>query len=196
MTSHPRLGRFNCLGNLICLGLALSGCSDTQYPTSENFTSYKYLSTETLDPFESHREKYKPEELRSIKKFDSVRSCLVKSEHAKPKPDIGLINWKRLRSLSAAEVCIWRALSSFDNMAQKLEWLTFHDFEISAPLKPAHTGLPYWKEETFIMFAARDLKKTDPLLKTKGLKPYSESISLRFDGDGKLLAVNFMTSVK
>lgn len=85
---------------------------------------YKVLSDQSTHPFlyggagQQFRD--------AIRKWPTVKSCLVWSERGKTQPDLRLIDWNQFSDTKDAEVCIWRIMSSLNNAAAAHEWMNFH----------------------------------------------------------------------
>lgn len=86
---------------------------------------YQSLTDESSYPFLSVNFKRNHED--AIRRFTTVRDCLVISEAQKDVPDLRLIDWDAISDLEEADVCVWRIFSSLGSPDLALEWLKFHN---------------------------------------------------------------------
>lgn len=72
----------------------------------------------------------------SMKRFPTVKDCLVRSERSKEVPDLRLIDWHLFWRQHDPTVCIWRIFSSLGTPEAAANWLKFHGFKLSENLDP------------------------------------------------------------
>lgn len=114
---------------------------------SGEFIPYDHLANQETDPFlflgqvvdEEHPQwsRYK----RVLKKYPDVRDCLLKSEQQKERPNLSLIDWGRVGTSHAAEVCVFRIARSLSDVERLLSWLDMHRF--------SHQGINRYASDTF-----------------------------------------------
>lgn len=67
---------------------------------------------------------------RAIKRFPDTRSCLKKETQTSEAPNLFLIDWKKVGTGRAFEVCAFRIFRSIDSLEGIESWLRFHDFQV------------------------------------------------------------------
>lgn len=171
------------------------------------------LSDERTHPFLYGARPLKQEWLTAVSKWPSVRSCLVKSERSKPKPDLRLMNWDAFRVSADAEVCLWRILSSLQDPELAVEWVKFHGM-ITKGLetrkkwvrpKAYNVYPPSVAEDetrrqidTKVVQGVRNLSETRALFPSRGILSigpniisYAESLHLEWTAEGELMRVHW-----
>jgi len=94
------------------------------------FQGYEYLSSEDRDPYLVFgKPPLRRESKRAANKWPDARSCLIRSERLKERPDLGQIDWRRMLSKSDAEVCIFRIFSSLGKADVSSKWLDYQGFQ-------------------------------------------------------------------
>ena len=84
---------------------------------------YKSLSNEETDPLLG---KYKNYDQDAILKYTDVRDCLIESEAQSDDPDLRLIDWHKVTTVSEFRICLHSIFSSLNDPVPVLEWLAFH----------------------------------------------------------------------
>ncbi|HUS54477.1 MAG TPA: hypothetical protein VMY41_10795 [Thermohalobaculum sp.] len=67
----------------------------------------------------------------AIRRFRDVRSCLTTEEREKSQPDLRQIEWGAIDNVKEMEVCVFRVISSFDDIETIKTWLRHHDFNVA-----------------------------------------------------------------
>ncbi len=109
---------------------------EVSYPFQQSYPA-QYNYSPSLDAKRDHNP--------PIRKFPDVRACLIKSEQKKETPDLRLINWDKIRTVTDADVCTWRIFSSLGAPERAREWLKFHNAHLSS--RPAIIVAGKWGRE-------------------------------------------------
>lgn len=132
-------------------GSDLTKCRENKTCTIE----YDYLSEQESDPFlfagivmDADQPRWS-QFRRSLRKFPSVRDCLVAEEQEKQKPNLLLIDWDRVGTGGSARVCIFRIARSLNDVERIHKWLAFHEFRVNPKIRlvgdsyvPQHPKVP------------------------------------------------------
>jgi len=102
--------------------------SDLNPEQRKDFMSYERLTDEINSPFQ--RGVSDRDYTAALVKFPDTKSCLVKEEQNKARPDLRFIDWDKIRNVEDADVCVWRIFSSLNSSARANQWLVFHNAHI------------------------------------------------------------------
>ncbi len=84
---------------------------------------YDHLSSEIEEPYISFgTPPVRDEELYAVKQFPDVRSCLVRAEQSKDRPDLRQIDWSRMNTKFDIKVCMFRIFSSYQTPIRVKQW--------------------------------------------------------------------------
>ena len=85
--------------------------------------AYDHLSSEKEEPYISFgTPPVRDEELYAVKQFPDVRSCLVRAEQSKDRPDLRQIDWSRMNTKFDIKVCMFRIFSSYQTPIRVKQW--------------------------------------------------------------------------
>ena len=107
-----------------------------------------HLSDQAQDPFLFHGKPVDPSHPQwrryrpVLNDFPSVRDCLLPEEAVEASPDLGLVDWKRVGTGTAAEVCVFRVARSLDDPGAIFDWLSAQGFRFKRQLIP-YKGVDY-----------------------------------------------------
>jgi len=84
---------------------------------------YDHLSSEKAEPYISFgKPPVRDEEVHAVKRFPDVRSCLIRVEQSKNRPDLRQIDWSRMNTKSDIQVCMFRIFSSYQTPMKAKQW--------------------------------------------------------------------------
>jgi len=85
---------------------------------------YNHLSSEKTEPYLiSEKSPNLSVDRRAAKNWPDVRSCLVRSERQKDKPDLRKFNWGKMRKDADIRVCLFRISASLGTPEKTKQWL-------------------------------------------------------------------------
>ncbi|MCW3783893.1 hypothetical protein [Defluviimonas salinarum] len=138
-----------------------------------------------------------------IAKYRSVRDCLPPEAGAADPPRVLAFDWSAPDSLHAMNVCLFRIVASLKDYDEVRNWFAAYGFRVS---KVGHvwadTDDPYFKDRPLWIMSA-----SMPAGKFYALRPnwlhatfgvstaYSASISVQWDGSGRLVVTDFVMNV-
>ena len=67
---------------------------------------------------------------RAIRRFPDTRSCLQKETQTSEAPNLLLIDWNKVGTGRAFEVCAFRIFRSIDSKEETTSWMRFHGFRV------------------------------------------------------------------
>ncbi len=157
-----------------------------------NISGYVQLSSEETHPF-LFLGKLPPDNKKALKRaiaqFPDVRSCLVRSEKHKDRPNLLLLDWNAMHSEEAVEVCIFRIMSSIRNVRESRKWFEIQGFDET--ILSTSTISFSWKITRW---------SHGPRYPTNGLMrwwiyliSYRQSVAVTWDADQNIRDVNFTT---
>lgn len=124
--------------------------------------TYKRLSTEKEFPFllsskrlRGHKKNFSSSRYKSyqqaIASWPDVRSCLIAAERKKEQPNILLFDWQQVHSTEEAEVCLFRVMSSLDDIDKAMKWFQAQGFDSVKKLNSSSSGIgpDPWGQEYF-----------------------------------------------
>lgn len=97
---------------------------------------YDHLSSEESEPFGNYgKPPMRNEEIRAAKRFTDVRSCLVRAEQSKDRPDLRKINWARMNNKAAIDVCMFRIFASYGTPEKAVLWFDAQGLRTEGPVE-------------------------------------------------------------
>ena len=67
----------------------------------------------------------------ALRRFPSVRSCLITKERETAQPDLRQIDWHAISDVQEIEVCVFRTASSIEEVETIKTWLRHHDYRVN-----------------------------------------------------------------
>jgi hypothetical protein len=135
---------------------------------------------------------------RSIRRFPTVRECLIENERAEEQPDLALMDWSQFRSTADADVCLFRIAASYRNMQVYQDWLEHHGFSNFAVFESTRTA---YGGDILQHNASRSHENGGRLFWTGLLHriiraDHASSVTTIFDLEDEVLNVHFGLSTK
>jgi hypothetical protein len=122
---------------------------------------------------------------KPIARFPDVRSCLIKKERAKAKPDLTAFDWRSMGGATEAEVCIYRIATSYRDPDGFEAWLAAQDF---GSIRQREGSVLINKTKEIYVQGYWPVKEKGVLL---GLRNYLYRIYLKYDADSLLISVRY-----